>query len=274
MPRLTDTSREAERVLAECHRNMSPARKIQLVEDARRTAYSLHQTGFKSRHPDASSKDIWRDWIRKTLGPEYLFVADRGNPMDALRTEAILFIREVMDYLKQVGAARALGGSFASSVHGDDRHTKDADIAATPFPGREAEFVALLGDRYYWSLDAIREANRDRSMFNVIHFQSGFKVDVFIQKVRLYDRNLTLRSTPKMFGADPAVTLDVISPEDVILLKLEWYRLGDESSDTQWKDILGVMRTQGNRLDNAYLDLWAADLGVSDLLAKARVAVG
>ena len=61
----------------------------------------------------------------------------------------------------------------------------------------------------------------------------------------------------------------VASPEDTILAKLEWYRLGDEISDRQWRDILGVLAVQGDRLDFAYMRQWAATLDVSDLLERA-----
>ena len=59
-------------------------------------------------------------------------------------------------------------------------------------------------------------------------------------------------------------------PKISILVKLEWYRLGGEISDRQWNDILGVMKTQGNRLDAAYLDHWATEIGVKDLLDRVR----
>ena len=59
------------------------------------------------------------------------------------------------------------------------------------------------------------------------------------------------------------------SPEDILLNKLEWYRLGDEVSERQWTDILGVMKTQDENLDRDYLQKWAAELRVDDLLERA-----
>ena len=57
--------------------------------------------------------------------------------------------------------------------------------------------------------------------------------------------------------------------EDVVLLKLEWFRAGGELSDRQWGDIVGVIRVAGAALDRDYLMRWAADLAVSDLLERA-----
>src|SRR4051812_5350510 len=67
----------------------------------------------------------------------------------------------------------------------------------------------------------------------------------------------------------PDTPIQVVSPEDVVLLRLESYRLGNETSDRQWLDILGVLRTQSDTLDRAYLTRWASELGVTDLLDRA-----
>ena len=69
-------------------------------------------------------------------------------------------------------------------------------------------------------------------------------------------------------------TFTLVSAEDIILLKLEWYRLGGNASERQWLDILGVLEVQAGKLDSAYLDHWATDLGVGDLLQRARQESG
>jgi hypothetical protein len=72
----------------------------------------------------------------------------------------------------------------------------------------------------------------------------------------------------------PGQPIVLHTPEDVILFKLRWYRLGNESSDQQWADILGMFKVQAGKLDQAYLDQWALDLGVTDLLHRARQESG
>ncbi len=65
-----------------------------------------------------------------------------------------------------------------------------------------------------------------------------------------------------------AATFPVISAEDTILVKLDWYRDGGESSERQWNDLRNIVKVQGDRLDRAYLREWSHELGVSDLLVK------
>jgi len=65
------------------------------------------------------------------------------------------------------------------------------------------------------------------------------------------------------------IELPVASPEDTVLAKLVWFRKGGEVSDRQWHDILGVVNVQSRRLDRSYLDRWAGELGVADLLRNA-----
>lgn len=63
--------------------------------------------------------------------------------------------------------------------------------------------------------------------------------------------------------------LSFATAEDVILHKLQWSIEGG-GSDRQWADICGLLRAQRSRLDLAYLRHWAGELGVLELLEKAR----
>jgi hypothetical protein len=96
-----------------------------------------------------------------------------------------------------------------------------------------------------------------------------FKVDVFVAKGRPYDRAQFERRKERVVATDPEQTAYVASAEDTVLTKLEWYQLGGQVSERQWRDVLGVLEAQGDRLDMAYLRRWSAELGVADLLDRA-----
>ncbi len=162
-------------------------------------------------------------------------------------------------------------GSLASAVHGVARSTLDVDLVADLRPEHAEPLVRALGDSFYADLDAIREAIRNRASFNLIHLETVFKVDIFVRKERPYDRAQLARRSEQVVATSPERTACVASAEDTILTKLEWYRLGGEASERQWRDVLGVIKAQSERLDLRYLHQWAPALGVSDLLERALV---
>lgn len=188
--------------------------------------------------------------------------------------ENLSILQEVLAVLSRLEVPYALGGSWASSFYGKPRLTHDADVTVEPFPGKENAFCSSFGEAYYVSLPAVQDAIRHRSSFNVIHFDSGFKIDLFVRKLRPFDASLMARRHAFVMPYTDGQTLTFVSAEDVILLKLEWYRLGGGTSERQWDDIIGVFQIQADKLDQAYLDRWAADLGVSDLLQRARQESG
>jgi hypothetical protein len=243
------------------------------MDDAYRHGRGLHAAGFLRRNPDATPLDIHVDWIRQTLGEKFVRLFPKEGIVISLSPEQTRVVQEVIDALNKLNIPYAIGGSTASSFHGIRRNSEDADIAVMPFPGREAEFAACFGPEWYADVPMIQDAVRHRSSFNLIHWATGFKIDVFIQKGRPFDLSMMARRQKSATETDPAKPFDVVTAEDIVLMKLEWFRLGDEVSDRQWSDVLGVLRTQGERIDNAYLDHWAKELGVFDLLEKIREQV-
>ena len=91
----------------------------------------------------------------------------------------------------------------------------------------------------------------------------------FVAQERAFDRAQLARRQSRLLSADPERSAYVTSAEDIVLSKLEWYRMGGELSDRQWRDVLGVLAVQGERLDVEYMRQMAAELAVSDLLERA-----
>lgn len=120
---------------------------------------------------------------------------------------------------------------------------------------------------FYVDEDAVRRAVRDRGSVNLIHQPTQLKVDLFVAGGTPLDaQQLERRQRVDVGGGR---TLYVHPPEDIMLQKLHWYRKGSEVSDRQWRDILAIVRVQGEHLDRHYLAQHAPALRVSDLLERA-----
>jgi len=172
--------------------------------------------------------------------------------------------------LERFGVEYYVGGSVASSAYGYTRTTADVDLVANLAPKHVAPLVEALLPDYYVSAPMISDAIARSSCFNIIHLATSFKVDVFAVKNREYDRVALGRIQEKSVDPEhPSARFFFASPEDIVLSKLEWFRLGDEVSETQWRDVIGVLKVQENSIDRAYLEKWAAELGIADLLERA-----
>lgn len=183
--------------------------------------------------------------------------------------EALAVTLRVAGALERLGVPYLVGGSLASSLHGFPRATQDVDIVADLRMEHVPGLVAELEKDFYLDEPAIRDAVERRSTFNVIHLETMFKADVFVMG---NDEATALemerrRSFP--LPGDPPARVVVASPEDTVVQKLHWYRLGEHVSERQWSDALGVLKVGGRRLDREYMRRLAAALGVTDLLDRA-----
>ncbi len=183
--------------------------------------------------------------------------------------EPIAVTLEVIEVLESLGVDYLIGGSFATAVYGVARMTADTDLMADLRLDQVEPLTRALGGHFYMDAESIREAIQHRSSFSVIHLTTMFKVDVFIPKQRPYSRMQFERRVKQPLSAEADRMAYVSSAEDNVLTKLEWYRLGTEVSERQWRDVLGVLKAQSGRLDVAYMRQWAAALEVADLLEKA-----
>jgi hypothetical protein len=105
--------------------------------------------------------------------------------------------------------------------------------------------------------------------FNAIHFESVFKVDIFVAGSNEFALSQLNRRQLRRVSPEGEASIYVATAEDTILAKIQSYRAGQETSKSQWNDVLGVLATSRTALDYEYLHTWADKLGVIDLFQKA-----
>ncbi len=176
---------------------------------------------------------------------------------------------KVIETLDALGVSYVICGSVATIVHGVVRTTIDTDMIAELKLQHAEALVNALENEFYVELESVERAINFRRSFNIIHKVTMFKVDVFIPKERPFDQAQLAHRIQVEVAHDPIRTAWIASAEDNVLAKLDWFRMGDEVSERQWRDVLGVLKTQTGKLDVSYMHKAAAALGIDDLLEKA-----
>jgi predicted nucleotidyltransferase len=188
--------------------------------------------------------------------------------------EPIQVLLSVVDRLDRLGIPYAVGGSLSSSVFGEPRSSADVDLLITLAPVQASALAAAFDGEFYVDVDAVVDAVRRKSSFNVIHLATMLKADLFVAGPDLLDQEQLRRRRAVVVAQDPARSAFITAPENIVLRKLDWYRRGGSVSDQQWRDVLGVLKAQGTALDREYLSNVARAAGLDELVARALADAG
>ena len=183
--------------------------------------------------------------------------------------EVLTAIEPVLEALESLEVGHYVSGSVAGMAYGHLRATADVDLVAALTPENVSALTERLSGRYYFEEKTIREAAASRGSFNLIHLETMMKVDVFVSGGGVHDHQAMARRRLDRFPGDPSRQVHFVSPEDLILAKLRWFKDGGEVSEQQYRDVLGVLQVQGEALEMDYLRQWADTLGLSELLDRA-----
>ncbi|HUV41879.1 MAG TPA: hypothetical protein VMW23_08850 [Sedimentisphaerales bacterium] len=185
------------------------------------------------------------------------------------RPDIIVALETAVGCFEKLGIAYCIGGSVASSAYGIARATMDVDLIADIKMSQLNPLVQALQTHYYIDAEMVADAIRRSASFNLIHLQTMIKLDVFILRQHPYHSEAFSRRKPDSLDAENSRTFYIFSPEDIILSKLQWYQQGGAVSQQQWKDVVGVLKVQGDKLNFEYLKHWASRLNLSDLLNRS-----
>ena len=172
-----------------------------------------------------------------------------------------------------LGIRYLIGGSLASSARGVPRSPMDVDVLAAMHVEQADQLAAALGRAWYADPGDMRRAISVGRAFNVIHMRTGEKFDVFPASGEFHASELRRATEIPLELAGSRTVCRVATAEDILLAKLQWYRLGGEVSERQWSDILGILAANAD-LDLGYLNQWSARLDLGDLWERARREAG
>lgn len=272
-----DTSPEMEAVLIGLLRKRTPEQKLRSMAGLRDLSTRLILSNLRSQHPAATERELQYQLNVRRLGREMsdkiFFAREKARRLEVdMLTNELQIIVLVAKRLEELRIPYFISGGIASIIHGEERLTKDADIVIRILPFHIQRFVQAFENDFVISADAVQDALNQHYAFNIIHIESAFKIDFYpVTDDDEMEMSAFARRQAQDIGAGE---IWLASAEDVVLAKLHWFRKGGEVSEKQWRDILGILKVQGSKIDFTYLELMTRRFGLADLLQRAREEAG
>lgn len=263
-----DTSPDAEEYQFKLWRSCSLWKKAELIAQWTQGTWELALLGINNQYPDASPAKIRREFMRRSLGVDISLPCNNYDQRSLMLSDPITLALDVANILNALDIPYLVGGSLASGIWGEVRATQDVDFVANLQIEKVSQLVQALLPRFYVSENAVLDAISYKQSFNLIDNESLGKIDIFILKDKPFNQTEFGRRIP-LVVRPPDQTLVLPTAEDIILQKLSWYRQGSQVSSQQWRDVLGVIKLQGEQLDFDYLTKWAQELKLTDLLSQS-----
>ena len=180
-------------------------------------------------------------------------------------------LRYIVRSLESAGTRYLITGSMASMIYGEPRFTNYVDIVIQIHEEDIARLKRCFPeDEFYFSEDAARKAIRDAGQFNVIHPSTGFKIDFVIRKDEPFDESRFSRI--KRLKAAEDTVASFASPEDVIIKKMQYYKIG--GSEKHLRDITGILKVSEGMIDYGYVERWAERLSITDVWQAILKRIG
>ena len=262
----SDTDPRVMKVWIDLLRKQSPGEKLRTVLTMAAGGHAQLQANLRERYPNAGRLEIFERITALKIGNEVQLESMNESSRNSLPDG----FRRLLAVIDRLEIPYFVGGSVASSTYGFARYTQDVDlVVAVALDHVEAFAAELLKEEFYADAGMMRDGIRHRRSFNVIYKPCVYKFDLFPLQGDAYSRSqLTRRRFTETNVLGEPIECAMASPEDVILSKLRWYRLGGETSEQQWNDLRGVVQVKGPELDLDYLHEWAPKLKVADSLEK------
>lgn len=163
-------------------------------------------------------------------------------------------LQDVAARLDNADIPYMLTGSMALNYYAEPRMTRDIDLVVDIQLDKVSQLVSTFRPDYYVPRDAVEKAVRQRTMFNLIHHESVFKIDFVLRKDTRYRRvEFERRQRVHLRSAEVCV----VCKEDLIISKIAWAR--DSRSDVQKRDVRNLLATG---YDEDYLEHWLKELNL------------
>ncbi len=269
-PQAIDTSIDSDRYQFQLLRQKTPGERFAIAAQMIRWAKTVSLRGMRKAREDLApeyfAKSVLQEkWIPllTPTGDETMWIQDPGE-----------IARILHSVLESLNIPYYITGGVCAIAYGDPRTTRALDIVVEVERSQIMPMVDQLeAAGFYCPPSAVEDIQSGRARtLSVTHRQLILNADIVLNDDTAFDRSKMARRRLEAIGLDESERFWLASPEDLILAKLLWGR--QSQSEKQWRDVLGILKVQGDRLEFAYLTQWAARLDLIELLDRALVAAG
>ncbi|TVQ47247.1 MAG: hypothetical protein EA365_03850 [Gloeocapsa sp. DLM2.Bin57] len=270
-----DTDIDAEFRQFQLWREMSSTQKFNLLKRLYQKASNLILLGINHQYSHLSKTEFRSLYIKKRWGNFADKIAQVINFQgDLMLEDPLWLIQQLSVIFERLNIPYYVSGSVASSLQGEVRFTQSLDLAIDIQPEQGVLLIEALSPDFYISEVAVNEAIQGiTTSFKMIHLQTIEKAAIFISGKDEF--SVSKMNRRQLYQVEKSQSsFYVCSPEDTILQKLLWLKMGQDQSEKQWRDVLGVLKLQRESLDFAYLGLWGERLGVKERLQQGIIQSG
>ena len=270
-PQASDTSLETDVYEFALLRQKSNSDRWNMAAQLIQWTKKLSLQGIQKARPVETNRyfaqavlgDKWAPALTPTNGDTTMWVQDPGAIAQLLHP-----------IFEQFNIPYYITGGVAAILYGEPRTTRDLDVVINLQREQLPLLVtALETSGFYCPPGAIEELQTGQGQtFSVTHMTMVLNADLVLNSDTPFDRSKMERRRLESFGETDKQQFWVASPEDLVLAKLLWRQRSQ--SEKQWRDVLGVLKVQGETLDFDYLFQWADALLLTEALSQAIVAAG
>lgn len=269
-PQSEDTTAEVDIFGFSLLRQRTHKQRLEMGATLNRNARQFSINCFRKRFSDLTASELAQKLAKAWLQEHYpIDYVPAGDEMTWVQ-DSITLAAQLHPIFESLEIPYYITGGVAAIAYGEPRTTQDLDVVLS-IQQTDISMLARRLEKAGFYVPGVEDIISGRMQtLQITHIESIARADLVIATGDEFDKIKFARR--QQYEVPGGVEVYLASPEDVILNKIRW---GQRSqSEKQWRDVLGILKTQGDDLDYEYLTQWASQLNILDLLSQAKIEAG
>ena len=266
-PQSSDTTPEVDLLQFWLLKQRTPEQRLEMGsamnQNARRFAINCFRQRFCGLNQPEFAQKLAQAWLAEDCPQHYI---PTGNEMTWIQ-DSIALAEILHPIFEAFNIPYYITGGVAAIAYGEVRTTRDLDIVLSVIPECLIPLISELEQAGFYVAGVDDVISGRMRTLQITHIQTISRADLMIAEDSELERRKLQRRQQYQIPTGAIVFL--ASPEDLILNKLSWRK--SNSSEKQWRDVLGILKVQGDSLDKVYLQKQAESVGLVEDLKRAFI---